>query len=130
MEIVLALLADAANRSEEGKLNVLGAFNNIRASKFPARHPQMQLVLGMDASPAEVGMKKKLEVQMLNEDGEKVGGMEGEITIPPPAKSGERVHMQLTLQLIDTVFPKEGRYQVVVLVDGNTGAEIPLSVGG
>jgi len=34
MKATLALLADAANVSEEGKLNVLGIFNNINAEEF------------------------------------------------------------------------------------------------
>jgi len=130
MRVVLALLADAANRSEEGKLNVLGVFTNIRATEFPARHPQMQMVLELEASAAEVGREKKLEVDVMDEDGEKIAEFDANLTVPPPKVAGQRVHMQLSLKIVDMVFPKSGTYQFSVLIDGNEDRVYTLTVGG
>jgi hypothetical protein len=44
MQVPLALLADHANVSAEGKLNLMGAFDVINARRFPAVHAQMHLV--------------------------------------------------------------------------------------
>lgn len=44
MDASILLLADFANVDAAGKLNIIGAFNRIYASKFPCRHPQMHLV--------------------------------------------------------------------------------------
>ena len=129
MEIILAVLADSANVSREGKLNILGNFADITASEFPARHPEMQLVLRMEASPAEIGMHKKLEMQLLDEDGGKISGFSADFEVPEPAKSGEPVNIQLITRIVDTVFPKAGKYAIYVLIDGKTEARVPLTVG-
>lgn len=128
MDITLALLADAANVSQEGKLNILGAFSNINTSVVPARHPEMQLVLAMEASPAESGMTKQFEVKVLDEDGMQVGGLKGSFKLPSPAKPGSRLRMQSVLRITDAVFPKEGDYTFAILIDGDTKKEIPLSI--
>jgi len=130
VDVTMALLADAANMSQEGKLNILGTFNHINATTFPARHPEMQLVVRMEASPAEAGMQKKLEVKVLDMDGKQIGSYQGEFEVPSPAKPGERVHMQMIMRLVDTVFPEHGRYVFHVLIDGRTEKEVPLDVGG
>ena len=52
MDVTLALLADAANVSQDGKLNILGIFNGLGAAAFPATHPSMHLVLRFEASRA------------------------------------------------------------------------------
>ena len=127
MEVTLALLADAANVSQEGKLNILGAFANINAVKFPTRHPEMQLVLRFEASPAEAEAKKHLEVKVIDEDGQAVAGFGGEFKVSPAA-SGQRIRMQTVMRILDAVFPKPGDYTFAVMVDGNTEYEVPLSL--
>jgi hypothetical protein len=127
MNVTLALLADAANVSQEGKLNILGAFANINAVKFPARHPEMQLVLRFEASPAEAETNKRLEVKVIDEDGQAVGGFGGEFTVAP-AISGQRIRMQTVMRITDAIFPKPGDYTFAVIVDGKTEYEVPLSL--
>jgi len=129
VEVIFAVLADSANVSREGKLNILGNFAEIYVSQFPARHPEMQLVLRMGASPAEIGMHKKLEMQLLDEDGGKISGFSADFEVPEPAKPGESVDIQLITRILDTVFPKAGRYAIYVLIDGKTEATVPLTVG-
>lgn len=127
MEVTLALLADAANVSQEGKLNILGTFNSISASQFPSRHPAMQLVLRLEASPAEAKTQKKLEVKLMDEDANAVGGAVAEFAVPE-ARSGRRIRMQIIMPINDAVFPKPGDYSFAVLVDGRTEAEVTLSL--
>jgi hypothetical protein len=126
MEVTLGLLADAANFSSEGKLNVLGAFDTIYAQGTPVRHPEMQLVMRFEASPAEYGMRKRIEIQLVNEDGERLGGAQGELEIP--AGQGRRTKLQHVLGLRDVTFPKAGQYAFYILVDGRTEYEVPLQV--
>ena len=130
MKVVFAVLADSANISQEGKLNILGTFRHIGATKFPARHPEMQLVVRMEASPAEAGMEKQLEVKVLDQDGQQFGSYQGSFTVPKPKRSGDPAHMQLIMRLIDTVFPRAGRYVFHILIDGRTEHDVPLDVGG
>ena len=131
MNVVFALLADAANVSQEGKLNILGNFAQLNASTYPARHPEMQLVVRLEASPAETGGQKKLEIRAIDEDGNVVGsGLEAEIVVPAAPSPGERIQMQLMIRMVDVTFTKAGRYVFAILIDGRTEAEVPLKVGG
>ena len=45
MHLSFALFADAANLSQEGKLNVLGVFDALQVGGFPAVHPRATLVV-------------------------------------------------------------------------------------
>ena len=55
MKIPMALLADEANVSQEGKLNVLGVFDRIAAAGFPTVHPKMVFVFRVQAEYADAG---------------------------------------------------------------------------
>ena len=128
MEVTLALLADAANISQQGKLNVLGAFTNISAQSFPARHPQMQLVLEISGSPSEIGGSKHLEVRLLDADGQQLGGIEADFAIPASVPRALSVRAGLVIPLIDVVFAKPGDHQFDVLINGESRKQILLSV--
>src|SRR4051812_44311545 len=45
MHVSFALFADAANLSQEGKLNILGVFDALQVSTLPAVHPRAHLVV-------------------------------------------------------------------------------------
>ena len=55
MEVDLALIADAATIDSSGKLSILGIFDRIGTSSFPAQHPHMVLVLRFIAAVNEAG---------------------------------------------------------------------------
>lgn len=127
MDVIFAVLADSANISQEGKLNILGNFADISATKFPTRHPEMQLVLRLQASPAEAGKSKKMEVTLIGPDGERIGNLSADFEVPE-SEPGSPVDMQTIIRLVDTVFPKPGRYAVHVLINGDEKAHVPLNV--
>jgi hypothetical protein len=126
MQVTLAALADAANRSDTGKLNLLGVFGKIGASNVPVRHPTMSLVLMLRASPGEKGSTHLIRIKLLDADGQVVGP-EAEIgvTIPQevPALNPE---LQFIMNLQDLIFPKFGNYNFEILINNNSAASIPL----
>lgn len=127
MEISLAVLADAANVSKEGKLNILGIFNQVSATSFPALHPQMQLVVIFEADSAEVGKSKQVEVQLQDSDGRPGIRIQGACAVPR-GPSGYPVRMNHILPLSGVTFPKEGEYVFKILINGETKATGPLRV--
>lgn len=46
MDVNLALLADYANVSQDGKLNIMGIFQEVNPPVLPFALPQMYLVMG------------------------------------------------------------------------------------
>ena len=126
MEVAFALLADAANVSREGKLNVLGAFDRIYGSKFPLTWPRMVLVTRFVASAAEYGQEKSLEIVTLDADGKRLGGATGKMRVPE-GQAGRQLKINHVLPMTVT-FPGPGQYSIEVLVNGEPKAAVPLEV--
>jgi len=127
MECTLALLADAANREEGGKLNVLGVFDVIYSDKFPYAMPQFYVVVRLTAGPAEYGTKKDVQLILLDPDGKAIGKIGGKGTVPTP-DGGGRANLELILRMVGVPFEKPGRYAIAVVVNGEEKHSIPIEV--
>ena len=126
MHVAFALLADAANVSREGKLNVLGAFDRIYGSKFPMTWSRATLVTRFVASAAEYGTEKNIEIITLDADGKRLGGATGKMQVPAN-KSGRQLKINHLLPLSIT-FPGPGEYSIEILVNGEPKASVALEV--
>ena len=126
MDVAFALLADAANISREGKLNILGAFDRIYGAQFPLTWPRMVLVTRFVASPAEYGTEKSLEIVTLNADGKRLASASGKMRVPS-GQAGRPLKINHVLPMTMT-FPDAGQYSIEVLVNGEPKAAVPLEV--
>ena len=128
MEIDLAFLADAATVDVSGKLNILGIFDRISVSEFPASHPHLSLILRFSASLGEAGAHK-MEIRLQDPDGTEMMRMNGEFQVGPgSALSGGQVRVPQVLNIERLVFPKAGRYAFDVALDGEHQVSIPLFI--
>lgn len=127
MEVTLALLADYANVSQEGKLNVMGVFDRIWAKKLPVVHPEMWLVFRLEAGPAERGTEKVIEVKLLDADGNVLQHLKGQFAVP-----GESAHpvvqIPQILRFTTVRFEKQGDYAFHILVGGDEKRRVPFFV--
>ncbi|MCH8007999.1 MAG: hypothetical protein IIC91_03975 [Chloroflexi bacterium] len=126
MEVAFAMLADAANISREGKLNILGAFDRIYGTKFPLHWPRMVLVTRFEASAAEFGSEKSLEIITMDADGKKLGKASGKMKIGE-GRTGRQIKINHVLPMGMT-FPAPGEYSIEILVNGESKATVPLEV--
>ena len=55
MHLSFILFADAANISQEGKLNILGVFDAVHAGPLPAVHPRATVVVRLKATAGDAG---------------------------------------------------------------------------
>ena len=130
MEVDLALLADAATIDGSGKLNILGIFDRIGTSSFPARHPQMVLILRFIAALNETG-KHEIGITLKDPSGNEVVRVDGEMQLAPgPASVAGGIRVPHVLHLDGLVFPTPGQYAFDVRVDGEHHASLPLTVYG
>ena len=120
------MLADAANISREGKLNILGAFDRIYGTKFPLHWPRMVLVTRFEASAAEFGSEKSLEIITMDADGKKLGKASGKMKIGE-GRTGRQIKINHVLPMGMT-FPAPGEYSIEILVNGESKATVPLEV--
>lgn len=124
MNVPLALLADSANISQEGKLNVLGAFNTIYAPSFPVVHPAMVLVLQLMASPAEYGQTKKLKVTILDADANHIASFGGDLQVNTPDDLGAPNNDYSVIHIPPMPFPHAGDYAIYILIGGEDKAQV------
>ena len=127
MEVSLGVLADGANLSREGKLNIMGIFEVIHASSFPVIHPIMHLVIRFEASAAEARQTKKISIKFMDEDGKIVLEVGGDLTLGE-AQPGERIKVDHILSFAAVKFEKPGRYEFKILVNGEPRKDVPLKV--
>lgn len=127
MEVALALLADYANVSREGKLNILGIFDNIYSQSVPATHPQMQLIMRLEADRLEADREHKVEVELIDADGNKLFSIGGNLKFGPPPP-GEKVRINHVIQLSNLRFDRFGSYEFKILINNEVRKEVPLAV--
>jgi hypothetical protein len=126
VDVTLALLADGANLSREGKLNILGVFDTIFARTLPTTHPQMQLVLRFEADSEDLGKTRNVEVQFVTPD----GGVPFRVPIAlaTPAMRTEPVRIDQVVSLTNVQLAAAGRHRFHVLIDGELAMVVPLNV--
>lgn len=126
--IPLALVVDYANITREGKLNLLGIFDQVRATSVPAIHPQMRLVIVLEADRGEVNREHNIKIEMIDADNTQTPvKIEGKMKFGAPP-SGENVRFNQIIQLNNIQFDKFGDYSFKILVDGEVKKSIPLKV--
>jgi uncharacterized protein DUF6941 len=127
MEVTLAVLADGANVTQDGKLNILGVFHALGASSYPATHPQMFLVVCFEADRSEEGKNKKVEIQLADEDGNRLFAVSAAAIVPtgPP---GQVIRMNQILALNNVRFPKAGDYVFNILIGDDHKAAVELKL--
>ena len=129
MEVDLALLADAATIDATGKINILGIFDRISVSQFPAQHGRISLVLRLTAGTSEVGTHE-MEIRLSDPNGAEVLSLNGEMQLVGGPDAGAAIRVPHILNLDGLVFPGPGRYSFDVKVDGEHHVSISLVVDG
>jgi hypothetical protein len=127
MIVKLALLADYANITAEGKLNILGIFDRIQVSTLPAMHPFMQFIVRFEAHPAERDRAHKLEIRLHDPNGQTVFDIGGEI-VTHGGLPGEAISTNQIIGINNLQLTKAGEYTFIVFLDNDLKAEVPLVV--
>ncbi len=126
MLVRIAALADYASISQGDKLNSLGIFSTIMARGEPVTHTQMHLVVQFEFDSTEAG-KKEVRIILEDDDGGELLSLGGEIAVPR-ARHGEPATVNQILILNNVTFPRFGRYEFRVLLNGRLEAAIPITI--
>lgn len=117
MRVEFFILAETVNRTEDGKLNIIGVYNqlNLLPDKFPAVYPNVSLALRVAYDESEIGIHE-FNVTWQSVEGAKLGDM----PIRPeflavPYKMG---HMDIILKIDGLVVTGIGDYYLAVFHDG------------
>jgi len=126
----LALIADSANVSVEGKLNILGEFDTIWAQSAPANHPSLWFVAKLITHESDIG-KHRVLLRLVDEDGNTVlPPLTAALEIPAPAegRAGDPRSVPVVLGLNNLPFASFGAYTFELRVDDRIVAQVPLYV--
>ncbi len=128
MHVSFALFADAANLSQEGKLNILGVFDAVHVGQFPALHPRATFVVRLKAELTDVGTHQ-MTLRWTNPRGAELWSSTAELAInAAPGQVGE-MDMPIIAQL-DLPLDVVGDYVMRVELDGTRHANATLHVRG
>jgi hypothetical protein len=122
----MALIADEANLSQEGKLNVLGAFDRIAATSYPMVHPKMVFVFRIEAGYGDGGLAVPVRLRLMDADGTALFEAGGEI-IAPEVQPGDFATAHQLFTMLGIAFPQPGIYKFVINLGDLPPHETPLS---
>src|SRR3712207_7087037 len=80
MQVSFALFADAANLSQEGKLNILGVFDALQVGSLPTVHPRAHLVVHLKGTQMDVG-PHTVTLRWVNPHGRELWSSTGELNV-------------------------------------------------
>ncbi len=109
-----------------GKLTIVGAFDALNVKEFPAVHPLMCIAARIRFPVYELG-NHAIRVDIRNAEGEAlVPPLEGGLTVN--GIGADSACANLTLNLMNVQWTREGTWHVVLSIDGAERAQIPLYV--
>jgi hypothetical protein len=126
MHLSFILFADAANISQEGKLNILGVFDAVHAGPLPAVHPRATVVVRLKATAGDVGTHP-LTLRWVNPRGVELWSSTAELSIQQPPVGMAELDMPVIAQL-DLPLDLPGEYRMVASLRDRTEGEARLQV--
>lgn len=127
MNFVVGHLADAANVSVEGKLNLLGIFQKIGSTEFPCQL-SCALVALFEADPFDLGARIPVRIEFIDEDGQEMFRMEGMEVLVPSEPGPLLQTCNLIVNLRPLTLTKPGPHSFKVLVRDRVVGEIRLQI--
>lgn len=126
MHVSFALFADAANISQEGKLNILGVFDALHVQQLPAVHPRATMVVRLKALPGDVG-RHTLGFSWIGPSGVDLWSTTGEMEVGTPPPGATELDVPV-IAGIDLPIQEVGTHVMRVVLDGDLCAELVLHV--
>jgi len=128
MDATLGLIAEYATISNDGKLSVLGIFDQMSSATFPTGVPIFYVVVSLAAGPAEFGSQRQIGIALHSQDGKELFKSESTETVPKAPLPGIKSAMNRIWAFPGVGFVNPGTYEFSILVDGRTERTIPLYI--
>ncbi len=128
MNVTLGVIADYANVSREGKLNIVGIFDTIYAQTFPCLHSQLMVILKIEADLNDsTAAERTFDLTLVDEHSQEILALNGHFnfknSLPGELPSASS---QLTLQ--NLIFKEPGNYSFKLSIDGVEKRNIPIRI--
>ena len=128
MQVKFALLADYAIISRDGKLSVLGIFDEINLATIPGVMPTpMNLVVSLTGEASEVGNSFDLELLLWDQDGNELFASQTEFELKQERSGLYPTHNTL-IGLHGLRFNRAGDHSLIGKVNGEERRRVPIRV--
>src|SRR5919199_2106203 len=117
-----------ANVSQDGKLNIMGIFQEVNPPTLPFALPQMYLVLSFSAGPAEFDTVRNICIPLLQSDGQEMLSLQAQMRVPRPNRPGSPAYINAAIGLAGVRFERPGDYAFSILIGDDEKATVPLHV--
>jgi hypothetical protein len=126
MHVSFALFADAANLSQDGKLNILGVFDALQVASLPAIHPRAHLVVHLKGTGADIG-SHTVSFRWLSPSGQELWTSQGDLSVGAPPPGVLEMDLPLIAQL-DLPMDAVGSYSMAISIDGEHTMDVGVQV--
>jgi hypothetical protein len=127
LNVKLAVLADYADTTSQGKLVICGLFDKLFAPQIPYTHPRMFLALQISAHPGEPS-HHRITVRMVNPDGQPIiPEVRGEFDVGETSDNDPR-GLQFVMGLEGVKFEMMGDHALDVFIDDRHEERVLLVV--
>jgi len=126
MHVAFAVFADAANLSQEGKLNILGVFDALQVAGLPAIHPRAHLVVHLKGTSADVG-SHTVNFRWISPSGSELWNSTGDLNVGAPPVGAVEMDLPLIAQ-IDLPIDVAGPFTMAIAIDGTPTADVRVHV--
>jgi hypothetical protein len=126
MELILAVACEEARDRPDGRLDLVGVFDELSAPGFPAKQAAMTVVFVMEWPPEEVG-RQEFRADLIHTDGTRVVTIEGHTDVSTDGRTRPRT--RLIMPMKEVVFPQAGEYRFRLTVgdEGRTAFSLFVS---
>ena len=126
MNIEAFLLCDAATE-QQGKLNILGAFDNIFTKKVPTVHPACAVAARIRFEKIEEG-SHPIRIHIIDEDGKSIGPkLQGNINVSV-RDDVDSTTANIVLNIQGLKFEKYGQYRIDLAIDNQIMGSLPFNL--
>lgn len=118
-------LCDSAE-DYNGKLIIVGTFNNIYAPSFPATHPTLSIVAKVAFDADETNEKHLFRIYIRKSDEEITLMDTGYHDVVLINRGGGKIYSNFVLRANNLAFPKQGEYMVNLEIDEKLVAQTSI----
>jgi hypothetical protein len=128
MILRLAAVCEAARERPDGRIDIMGVFNELSAPGFPARQDSMSVVFVIEWNDGEEG-EQPLRADLVDQAGRKILTIQGHTQIDPRGTDRAPAQTRLVMPLERVDFPAPGRYRFELLAGGDAVEACSFFVG-
>ena len=128
MILRLSAVCEAAIERPDGRLDLIGLFNELSAPGFPAEQDRMTAVFLIEWEDGEEG-RQPLRADMVDEKDRKLLTIQGHTDVEARGADRAPAQTRLVMPLDKVKFPRAGRYRFQLVAGGDAVEACSFFVG-